>query len=291
MDSEWSGHAADDFCRDRVRRHDRDRFLTALFLPGAERSDVLAVYAFNIEIAAVREMVGEPLAGLVRLQWWRDALDGICGGTPPAHPVAEALSLAVRRRRLGRSCFETAIDARAGDIEGRQPPTPAALEAYAAATSAGINALVLEILGNKSESAAEAGRRVGIAWALTGLMRAVPAHARQRRVYLPESSCRAAGLAVDALLDAAGPVPGLDIAVAEFAGLARRHLAAARALGGRVPRPAAPALLTATLADTYLDRLEKAGFDPFAAERHASAAKAGPAAMLRLAFNAYRGRY
>lgn len=291
MDSDRNGSAADDYCRDHVRRHDRDRFLTALFMPGAARADALAVYAFNIEIASIREMVSEPLAGLVRLQWWRDALDGIYAGAPPAHPVARALSVAARRRGLGRANFEAAIDARAGDLEGLRPPTPAALEAYAAETSAGIIRLVLEILGDESASAVEAGRHVGIAWALTGLMRAVPAHARQRRVYLPDSSCRAAGLAADDLLNSAARVPGLDIVVAEIAGVARRHLAAARALRGRVPRSLAPALLSATLAEIYLHRLEKAGFDPFALERRAHAASAGPAAMARLAFNAYRGRY
>lgn len=291
-----SDRAADDYCAGRVRRHDRDRFLTALFAPADRRPGLIAVYAFNLEIAGVRETVSEPVIGLIRLQWWRDALDGIFGGTPPAHQVAGRLAVAVRRHGLSRACIEAAIDARAGDLEGHQPPTVEALEAYAAATSAGISQLALEVLGAGDGDAARAGRHVGIAWALAGLLRAVPAHARQRRVYLPVSSCRAAGLDVDSLMapvPGSGPpgLPGLPDAVAEIAALARRHLAAARGLGRRVPRAAVPALLPATLAGVYLDRLEKSAFDPFAEESRVHAASAGPAAMARLAVNGLLGRY
>ena len=38
-----------------VRRHDRDRYQTALFAPAARREALFALYAFNYEIARVRE--------------------------------------------------------------------------------------------------------------------------------------------------------------------------------------------------------------------------------------------
>jgi NADH dehydrogenase [ubiquinone] 1 alpha subcomplex assembly factor 6 len=60
-----------------VRRHDRDRFLTTLFAPAAERQALLALYAFNHEVAKTREVVSEPMLGRIRLQWWRDSLDQI----------------------------------------------------------------------------------------------------------------------------------------------------------------------------------------------------------------------
>ncbi|MDP2732480.1 MAG: squalene/phytoene synthase family protein, partial [Hoeflea sp.] len=97
-----TGQTPDDYCANRVRRFDRDRFLTALFCPSDRRADLLALYAFNIEIAGVRETVSEPLLGHIRIQWWRDALDGIYDGDPPAHHVAGPLSRAVRRHRLQR---------------------------------------------------------------------------------------------------------------------------------------------------------------------------------------------
>ena len=63
-----------------VRRHDRDRFQTALFAPAARREALFALYAFNYEIARVRESVREPMLGQIRLQWWREAIDAAFAG-------------------------------------------------------------------------------------------------------------------------------------------------------------------------------------------------------------------
>ncbi|HTV90379.1 MAG TPA: squalene/phytoene synthase family protein, partial [Stellaceae bacterium] len=58
-----------------VRRHDRDRYQTALLAPAEKREALFALYAFNYEIARVRETVREPMLGQIRLQWWREAID------------------------------------------------------------------------------------------------------------------------------------------------------------------------------------------------------------------------
>ena len=55
-----------------VRRHDRDRYQTALFAPADRREAIFALYAFNYEIARVREIVTQPMLGQIRLQWWRE---------------------------------------------------------------------------------------------------------------------------------------------------------------------------------------------------------------------------
>src|ERR1700731_1564648 len=57
-----------------VRRHDRDRFQTVLFAPAARREALFALYAFNYEIARVRERVSEPTLGRLRLEWWREII-------------------------------------------------------------------------------------------------------------------------------------------------------------------------------------------------------------------------
>src|SRR6201984_811294 len=55
-----------------VRRHDHDRYQTVLFAPAARREALFALYAFNYEIARVRESVTQPMLGQIRLQWWRE---------------------------------------------------------------------------------------------------------------------------------------------------------------------------------------------------------------------------
>ena len=49
------------YCADLVRRLDRERYLCALFAPAAAREDLLALYAFNLELARIPELVREQI--------------------------------------------------------------------------------------------------------------------------------------------------------------------------------------------------------------------------------------
>ena len=58
-----------------MRRLDPDRYLLAMLAPENTRAALFSIYAFNTEIARIRESVSEALLGHIRLQWWRDALE------------------------------------------------------------------------------------------------------------------------------------------------------------------------------------------------------------------------
>jgi phytoene synthase len=234
------------YCAGEVRRGDRERYLTALFAPAARREDLFALYAFNIAIARTREIVSEPLIGAMRLQWWRDVLAAIEAGRPPAHPVATALGDAMRRHDLAHAPFEALIEARSFDLADEPPADLDAVESYVEASAAPLVLLALDVLGASGDAAREAGRHVAIAWALTGLLRVVPAHASASRSTLPITTDERA-------------------TIAEVARMARTHMEKARALRRDVPRAALPALLLAPLADAYLRRLARANHDPHAA--------------------------
>jgi NADH dehydrogenase [ubiquinone] 1 alpha subcomplex assembly factor 6 len=131
-----------------LRHHDRDRYQTALFAPAERRDALFALYAFNYEIARIRESVREPMLGLIRLQWWRDALDEIYSGTPPRrHEVVTPLAHAIAAHNLSKAHFAALLDARAQDMEELPPDSLSALESYAAATSGSLILLALEVLG------------------------------------------------------------------------------------------------------------------------------------------------
>src|SRR5215467_1115017 len=87
-------------CEALVRAADKDRFLAALFAPAEPRRHLFALYAFNGEIARVRELAREVLPGEIRLQWWRDVLNGEARGEVAASPVAAALRDTVARCAL-----------------------------------------------------------------------------------------------------------------------------------------------------------------------------------------------
>ncbi len=270
------------YCADQVRIHDRDRYLTALFAPDSRRDALFALYAFNLEISRVRETISERLIGEMRLQWWRDALDVIYGGAnPPAHPVAEALALAIRTHRLERMLFDHLIDARALDLDDAPPDDLPTLIGYARDTSATLVQLAMGVLEGPAAAASADG--VGIAYALTGLLRAVPFHASQKRLYLPRTVCEAAGVNIGRLFEMK-PDENLRAAVKSIAVEARAQLARARSHSA--PRRALAALLPAVIAEAALNRLERAAFNPF----DARVARSGLLPM-KLAWRAKRGQF
>lgn len=252
------------YCAEELRARDRDRFLLCLFAPPQQREALFALYAFNLEVAKTAEVVSEPMLGQIRLQWWREALAEIYEGKQVRrHHVVEPLAVAIRDHGLARAAFERLIDAREADLDPAPPPDLAALESYAAATSATLQSLALAILGVEEEAAETAARQVGIAWALTGLLRAVPFHARQKRLYLPEDHLAVTGVRTAELFELRTS-DALAGVVMRLAKRARERLSEARRLRGEVPKAALPALLPACLAEAYLARLERADFDPFA---------------------------
>ena len=87
-------------CEALVRAADKDRFIAALFAPEESRAALYALYAFNLEIARVREVIHEPLAGEIRLQWWNDVMERGARGEVEAHPVAAALRATIARYDL-----------------------------------------------------------------------------------------------------------------------------------------------------------------------------------------------
>lgn len=273
------------YCAEQARRHDRDRFLCALFAPEAEREALAALYAFNAEVARIPELVTEPLVGRMRVQWWRDAIEAVFAGRPPAHAVAGPLAEAVRRHGLGREPFDRLLDAREGDLDPEvQPPTLDALVAYAEATSSTLAALGVRVLD--ADGAAPAACEAGIAWALAGLVRAVPFHARMRRLMLPADLGRAAGLDAEAVFRGRPP-PALAEVVRAVVAAAASHLEAARARRAEVPVHALPVMLIATLAEADIRRIAAAGYDPFAP----GLARRPPAALVTLLVRRLRRRY
>ena len=249
-------------CGDIVRSQDPDRYLCALFADPVRREALFALYAFNQEVAKTRQVVSEPMLGHIRLQWWRESIDGIIAGTPRAHEVVTALAAVLQAHGLARDGFDALLDARAADLEDIPPPNMAALIDYARATAGTLSRLALEILGVDDTETRAAADDVAIAWALTGLLRSTPHLARAKRMMFPVDLIEANGVRLGDYHELRDR-PELRATVRAVAAVAREHLAAARRRSGVAARAAAPVLLPGRIADLYLKRLDQAGWNPF----------------------------
>ena len=259
-------HSQLSYCAAQVREHDPDRYLATLFAPADAREELFVLYAFDHEIGRVRRIVSEPMAGLVRLQWWRDALDAVAGSRPAAHPVVEALHARWTSFAPLQSRLQAAIDARDQELSAEPPADLAALEERLGSSWGEITLGALDLLGVAEKPARAAGRHLGLALGLVRLLQTLPGDLRQNRMPLPDAMLARHGLARESLRQEE-TAPALRPVVADLAGRAREHLEAARQNRHRVPKRALAALLPAPLLEAYLRRLARAGFDPFAPVR------------------------
>jgi 15-cis-phytoene synthase len=250
-------------CHRIVRDADRDRYLAGLFAPAEARRHIFALYAFSHEIARVRDMVSEPMPGEIRLQWWHDALAGAARGDAAAHPVAAALIDTIERFGLPRQAFIDLIEARVFDLYNDPMPTVADLEGYCGETSSALIRLAGLVLANGEDlGGAEAAGHAGVAYAVTGLLRAFALHAARGQIYLPKDLLARNGVASGQIV-AGEDSPGLRAALAEIRALARPHLSRVDELRPTIAPPARPAFLPLALAPLYLARMERGDYAPF----------------------------
>lgn len=232
------------------RRYDPERWRATLFAPADLRLRLVALYAFNIEIARVRETVSEEILGHIRLQWWREALAEIAaGGRVRKHPIVACVAAA----KLDLGCLNRAIDARERDLDDLLFADIGALEAYAAESSGAI----FEAAFLAADADAGPAKRLGTGYALAGLLRAVPFFARQRRILLPADLLAKAGLAAETIHEGKAGA-AIAACVEPIARLALDLLET------NVPRSGLVPALPAALAKLSLRRLAANGFDPFA---------------------------
>ncbi|MBI1301057.1 MAG: phytoene/squalene synthetase [Alphaproteobacteria bacterium] len=173
------------YCGELVRKHDPDRFLISMFAPADVREDLWALFAFNHEIAKTREIVSDTTLGLIRLQWWRDALKDIYEGKDaPEHEILKPLAAAIKKHNLPKEDFETLIYAREFDLEDVLPGNMEGLLNYADFTTTPILKQALRICGDDPEQ--HVIQPVATNYTLAGIIRATSFLIHHGRYLLPE---------------------------------------------------------------------------------------------------------
>ncbi len=149
-----------------MREEDRDRFLATLFAPAHLRASLFSIYAFDLEIAHVSGRVSEPLAGEVRLQWWRDVITSATREQATGSPVASALVETIERHGLPERMFTDLIEAQRDALYRKPVETIEEFEQWAGKTQGGIVALAARALSSGGDpDLDDLSRHAGIALA------------------------------------------------------------------------------------------------------------------------------
>ncbi|MDO9413730.1 MAG: phytoene/squalene synthase family protein [Pseudolabrys sp.] len=251
-----------DHCAALVREADRDRYLAALFAPSDKRDALFALYAFNIEIVRIRDVTREPMAGEIRLQWWREVLSGERAGEGAANPVAAALMVTVQQYGIKPEVLAAIIDAHTFDLYDDALPTLDDLDNYAVMTQSALIDIAADILGADRSDSMMLIRSAGIAATVTGLLSGLARNAARGQFYIPQEVLDRHGITRETIM-ARQVDEKLKAALAELRRHARRQLAAAQADMAYAPPAMLPALLPLALVGPVLKPMERRGYEPF----------------------------
>lgn len=245
-----------------VKQYDYDRWLTCLFAPEEVREDLYALLSFNSEIARVRETVSEPMLGDIRLQWWRDALQGLEEGIVKKHPTVEALYQAHQRTPLDLTTMQGMIDMRAKDLDPAPMSTDGELIVYADMTAGAVQRLMhLMMTGDDNSAAAEATILAGRAYGLFGILQAIPFHGRNGLVLIPKQRLSDYGVTENSVLTKEHH-PNLCRIVEGLTELAANELADARKAAKSLKGAGRAAILVNAFGPLNLGLFRKHSYDP-----------------------------
>ncbi|KAN0066557.1 hypothetical protein ACQY0O_000651 [Thecaphora frezii] len=279
-----------DYLLDELKRRDYPSYLAHSFYPKHLQTHYLAIRAFNVELASLKDSVSNELLGQMRMGWWREAVKGAFDNRPAKHPVVLALRAAIHDPSvlsspsggLAEDHLLRIISVRESDLSSSTTtPSLTDLETYSEGTSSRLFYLSLNLLGLASPVLDELFSHLGKATGLCLALSSLPFHSHPppaarnsvtkgaRKLTLPAEIAQKHGVVEEDVFRNGPNAKGFRDAVFELATRANDYFITARTLvkeelGGKVPQSAVPALVNAVPARFYLERLEKVDFDPYA---------------------------
>lgn len=261
-------------CRQIAKTYDYERYCACLFAPSDQQWKLFTLLAAVHEIAKTAEVVSDPMIGLIRLQWWQEALDGIEAGTPREHEVVQPLN-ALHLEGHSLEPLRGVISAREADLEPDSFPDTDAFKSYCRETSGTLFAMISGILRGDEAKAVH----VGTAWAMLGSIRAGRYLLSRGRNPFPSDLLAEEGTSAQQLRQSMDEAVLTRIA-RHVASLVRGELAAADGshIGGRAAN--LPVFLLKSDLKKLLHKLEKNGIPEI------ENVDSGGSFVLRLAFRA-----
>jgi phytoene synthase len=248
------GDAAFVHCRRLIAQADKARYWATLYAPEDRRDPLFALYAFDLEVAAIGGRVREPMAGEIRLQWWREVLEGKRAEEAAANPVAAALLATLQHHGAATQPLLGLTEARRFDVYDEPMQTVADLEAHGRATAGAVVRVAAQFLGVPNDQSEKISSQAGLGQIYLEILLSPTL----RATYIPNEILAHYG----AERGVVAATFELRAALAEMRLRARRHLDTAAAFLPRAPRAILPALLPAALIKPTLARMEKPSYDP-----------------------------
>ena len=134
------------FCADHLREFDYGRYINCLYLDHNMRNAAFAIYAFNAKINQIPKLIGEPVPGEIRLQWWRDIVENPKQFS--GDPIARSLQETIINFDLPPAIFTRLLDARIFDLYNDAMSDKHTFETYLGETRSSLF-MLLELVWSK----------------------------------------------------------------------------------------------------------------------------------------------
>lgn len=247
-----------------VRDADPTRYFANLFAPAAMRNDLFVLYALDLEIRKIAQTIREPMAGEIRLQWWREVFDGQRDDEANANPIASAALAMSRKHQVDPSIWERYFDGRIFDFYSDPIEDQAAFEAYCGQTDGTVLQISCLILDrDQSTKAAELSGYLACVSSIWNRIIKPMSVSTDKHLfrYLPPEVRANMGSDANPYLD--NTVQDNSAALLETLEFLEPYLEKARAISHNVPSALRPAFLHASQISRALGYLRKEGrIDP-----------------------------
>lgn len=251
------------WCGQEVKRRNLDCYKICLIAESRRREALFALLAFHLDISATAHSVSEPMLGMIRLQWWREAIESIFSPPVRQQAVVQALARAVDDFDLPRAELERLIHARERDLDHLPPTDQSELLRYLDESSVPLFRLMQVVCAPMAQDGVIVA--TGRAWGVMGLLRSSAYFARRRQIMFPADATKACGLCLEHYyaLRTTEPLKKLVQASCELTAqqmvIARQNLHRCREnRAGFLP------FMVLVHLEHYLRLFRRADFDPFA---------------------------
>jgi squalene synthase HpnD len=203
-------------------------------LPRAQREAMFQIYSFCRHVDDIADSDGPRPERLTALQQWRDDIDALYQGSPPARLRDYVAS--VRHFDLKREDFLAIVDGMEMDVpQDIRAPDLATLDLYCDRVASAVGRLSVRVFGLAEGDGIELAHHLGRALQLTNILRDIDEDATIGRLYLPREGLLQAGITSTDPLEAAAD-PALPKVCAPLVERARMHFEKADEVMARNPR-------------------------------------------------------
>lgn len=174
-------------------------------LPQEQREAMFQIYSFCRQVDDIADSDGPRKERLAALQQWRDDIDALYQGHPPAR-LADYVG-SVQRFGLEREDFLAIIDGMEMDVpQDIRAPDLATLDLYCDRVASAVGRLSVRVFGMPKEDGIQLAHHLGRALQLTNILRDIDEDAGLGRLYLPKEGLLQAGItSTDPIVVAADP--------------------------------------------------------------------------------------